>query len=107
MVLSDAKRDRKLMQGMTEEQAKIMAELDKAKMEKMDAYIAIRNSDNIFESTDVPQETSAMFNRVYSAGADIQQLGTLPFRWKWSRFSDPQYSGRVSEKGSKDQSCFQ
>ena len=32
VVLSDPKIERKLMQGMTEEQAKIMAELDKAKI---------------------------------------------------------------------------
>ena len=38
---------------------------------------------------------------------DKKMQGTLSFRWKRSRFSNPQYSGRVSEKGSKDQSCFQ
>ncbi|MFR5869500.1 MAG: aminopeptidase, partial [Acutalibacteraceae bacterium] len=80
VVLSDAKIERKLMQGMTEEQAKIMAELDKAKMEKMDAYIAIRNSDNIFESTDVPQETSAMLNRVYS---QLVHMETRLPKTKW------------------------
>lgn len=88
VVLSDAKIERKLMQGMTEEQAKIMAELDKAKMEKMDAYIAIRNSDNIFEATDVPQETSAMFNRVYSQPVHMETR--LPkTKWVVLRYPSP------------------
>ena len=80
VVLNDPKIERKLMQGMTEEQAKIMAELDKAKMEKMDAYIAIRNAENIFESVDVPQETSAMYNRVY--GQPVHMETRLP-KTKW------------------------
>ena len=72
--------------GMTEEQAKIMAELDKAKMEKMDAYIAIRNAENIFESVEIVRqdpepdmekkgELPITINVWVSAGEDV---GTMP-----------------------------
>ena len=88
VVLSDPKIERKLMQGMTEEQAKIMAELDKAKMEKMDAYIAIRNAENIFESVDVPQDISAMYNRVYSQPVHMETR--LPkTKWVVLRYPSP------------------
>lgn len=88
VVLSDPKIERKLMQHMTEEQAQIMAELDKAKMEKMDAYIAIRNADNIFESTDVPQDVSAMFSRVY--GQPVHMETRLPkTKWVVLRYPSP------------------
>lgn len=88
VVLSDPKIERKLMAHMTEEQARLMAELDKAKMEQMDAYIAIRNADNIFESTDVPQDVAAMFSRVY--GQPVHMETRLPkTKWVVLRYPSP------------------
>ena len=49
-----ARVTRELMLGAEEAQFAPHAEVELKRMEKMDAYIALRGSDNIFESSDVP-----------------------------------------------------
>lgn len=52
--------------GMSEQNAAIIADIEKFEMEKMTAYIALRGSDNYAEQSDVPQETMTMWQRVYT-----------------------------------------
>lgn len=54
--LNNAQISRELLLDGTDEQYDIQAELGLAQMEKMNAYIAIRGSHNITESSDVPED---------------------------------------------------
>jgi aminopeptidase len=47
---------RDLFMQATEEQMKLIGDCEKYRMEKMDAYIALRGSHNISETSDVPQD---------------------------------------------------
>ncbi len=45
----------------TEEQMKLIGDCEKYRMEKMDAYIALRGSHNISETSDVPQDRMKLY----------------------------------------------
>ena len=47
---------REMLMGATKEQVQLSARLELSRMKKMDAYIAIRGANNIFESSDVPAD---------------------------------------------------
>ncbi len=49
-----ARITRELLQGATEEQYAVTAEVELHRMQQMQAYIAVRGSENIFETSDVP-----------------------------------------------------
>lgn len=51
----NARIGREMALGASEEQLKISAEVELARMKKMDAYIALRGSHNITEMSDVPE----------------------------------------------------
>lgn len=57
--------ERELLLGATEEQQKIMAEVDCRLMEQMDAFIGVRGEDNLTEQDDVPTEKIDIQNRLY------------------------------------------
>lgn len=57
---------RELLMDCTEEQLKIMAEVDCLEMSKMDCYIGIRGTDNVSELSDVPSEKMSMYERLYA-----------------------------------------
>ncbi len=61
-----SKVQRELLISATEEQLKIMAEIDAAEMKQMDCYIGVRGTDNVSELSDVPAEKMQMYNRLYS-----------------------------------------
>lgn len=54
--LSNPRISRKLAMNVSDKRLQIAADLELARIKKMNAYIAIRGSNNIFESGDVPQE---------------------------------------------------
>ena len=58
--LHNARVTREILIGGTPEQYDIQAELGLAQMRKMDAYIAVRGSHNITESSDVPDEKMSL-----------------------------------------------
>ncbi|MBR1968029.1 MAG: aminopeptidase [Clostridia bacterium] len=62
----DNRVTRELLFGLTEEHAKLRAEFDKARMEKMDAYIGIRGGENCNELSDVPEENLKIESEFYS-----------------------------------------
>ena len=51
--------------GCTEEQMKLMAEIDGAEMDRRDCYIGVRGADNASELSDVPAEKMNLYNRLY------------------------------------------
>ncbi|MEO0454357.1 MAG: aminopeptidase [Verrucomicrobiota bacterium] len=58
--LHRAKVSRELMMGVTAEQVEFSKKVEMQRMKGMDAYIALRGSHNIFESSDVPTEKKQM-----------------------------------------------
>lgn len=57
---------RRLTLGMTEPNAALIADIESFEMDRMTAYISIRGGYNVSTMTDVPHETMAMWQRVYS-----------------------------------------
>lgn len=62
---TDNKVQRDIMMNCSEEQLKLMAEIDCHEMGKMDCYIGIRGSDNVSELADVPGEKMKMYEKYY------------------------------------------
>lgn len=62
----DMRLRREILLSCTEEQLKLMAEVDSLEMSKMDCYIGVRGSDNIAELADVPPEKLKMYESLYS-----------------------------------------
>ena len=63
--MSHQKLNRELLMQATEEQLKLMAEIDVMRAKQMDAFIAINCPENKFELSDVPQEKMQMRNKLY------------------------------------------
>jgi len=59
-----AKIDRVLAIDATENQVRVSADLELRRMRKMDAYIAVRGSENLFETSDVPPERARMVSKL-------------------------------------------
>lgn len=54
---TNPKVQREMLLGCTEEQLRLMAEIDAAEMSKMDCYIGVRGGDNVSEySTSLPRK---------------------------------------------------
>lgn len=62
---TDPQLQRLQIMNCTEEQMKLMAEVDSLEMSNMDCYIAVRGSDNISELSDVPPERMAIYEKCY------------------------------------------
>ena len=62
----DNRITRELLLGQTEEQAKLRAKFDGARMAEMDAYIGIRGGENSNELCDVPEEKLNIESKFYS-----------------------------------------
>ena len=61
--LHRARISRELALGAAEDQYAPHAEVELARMQKMDAYIALRGSENIFENSDVPSVNTQLISR--------------------------------------------
>ena len=64
--LFDNRVTRELLIGQTEEQAKMRAKFDSARMSEMDAYIGIRGGNNCNEFSDVPEDNIRIESEFYS-----------------------------------------
>jgi len=62
--LHRARITRELMLGAEAAQYEPLARVEKLRMEDMDAYIALRGSDNIFETADVPADRLQLVSRL-------------------------------------------
>ncbi|CDF58560.1 aminopeptidase [Thermobrachium celere] len=57
--------DRAILMGATEEQMKMMAKYEAARMSDMDAYIGIRSGDNASELSDVPADKMDLYFKYF------------------------------------------
>ena len=60
--LKDSAVERELLMNITEEQLKLMADIECDKMRRMQAYIGIRGDENSAELSDVPEEKLKMYS---------------------------------------------
>lgn len=76
---------RQMMLGMTAENARLIADIEKHEMERMTAYIALRGSHNYAELSDVPEDTQRMWAQEYSTpvvfGVRVPKTKWVVLRW--------------------------
>ena len=70
-----------------DDQIKAYCKTDFEIMKKMDAYISIRGSDNIYELSKIPSEKKQVFNKLYSEVTEYRVNNT-----KWVALRYPSYS---------------
>jgi aminopeptidase len=83
VVIHSNRVSRELCRGITGPQAEAMAEIDLARLKKMQVYIAVRGSHNIAEMADVPQEKSALLSSKLRPALDyrINKTRWVVLRW--------------------------
>lgn len=81
--LQQARINRELINGVEAEQFETQATWELARMQKMDAYIAVRGSDNIFEMSDVAPEKMSRVMRAMKGVLDyrVGQTKWVILRW--------------------------
>jgi aminopeptidase len=76
---------RQLMHGMTEANARTIAEAEKHEMELMTAYIALRGTHNYAEQGDVPESILKIWNKEYTQpvvfGVRVPKTKWVALRW--------------------------
>jgi aminopeptidase len=76
---------RQLLMGMSAENARLIADIEKYEMERMTAYIALRGSHNYAEQSDVPGETLKMWQKEYVVpvvfGVRVPKTKWVALRW--------------------------
>lgn len=84
--LHRARITRELTIDATEAQYAPHAEVELARMQHMDAYIALRGSENIFEASDVPPESVQLVSRLMKRVLDqrVNQTKWVVLRWPTS-----------------------
>ncbi len=96
--LNRARITRELLRGAEEAQYKTGAEAELFRMKRMDAYIALRGSENIFESSDVPAERMQLVNRLMRPVLNwrVEKTKWVVLRWPTSAMA--QQAGMSTEK---------
>ena len=81
--LNHARITRELMLEASEEQYRIQKVCELQRMEKMDAYIALRGSSNIFETSDVSAEQMQMVTQIMKPVLDwrVNRTKWVVLRW--------------------------
>ncbi len=95
--LNDARVGRELYMGATDEQFDTQSKIALAQMKKMDAYIAVRGSHNITETSDVPDRKMAMIMKKMRPVINYRVNNT---RWcvlRWPNPSMAQQAGMSTE----------
>ncbi len=88
---------RELALGAEEAQFAPHAEVELARMQKMDAYIALRGSANIFESSDVPSEKTQLVSRLMKPVLDYRVGKTKWVVLRWPSSAMAQQAGMSTE----------
>jgi aminopeptidase len=96
--LHRARITREMTLGAAEEQYAPHAEVELARMQKMDAYIALRGSDNIFEASDVPPERVQLVSRLMKPVLDHRVGKTKWVVLRWPTPSMAQLAGKSTEE---------
>ncbi|MCL2354200.1 MAG: aminopeptidase, partial [Defluviitaleaceae bacterium] len=81
--------DREILMGASEEQMQVWAKADATLMSDMDAYVGIREGENPYEHTDVPQDKMALYQKIYQ-----QEVHTKirVAKTKWVVMNYPNYA---------------
>jgi aminopeptidase len=74
---------RELLRGAEKAQYETLAKIELARMKQMDAYIALRGADNIFESSDVPAERMNLAMKILRPVQNwrVQKTKWVVLRW--------------------------
>jgi aminopeptidase len=96
--LHRARITRELMLGAEEAQFQPLAEIELARMQKMDAYIALRGSENIFEGSDIPSERVQLVSRLMKPVLDHRVGKTKWVVLRWPTSAMAQQAGLSTEK---------
>lgn len=92
-----ARITREMAIGAEEGQFAPHADVELARMQKMDAYIAMRGSDNIFESSDVPSEKVQLVSRLMKPVLDHRVGKTKWVVLRWPSSAMAQQAGMSTE----------
>jgi len=95
--LHRARVTRELSLGAEEAPFAIQAEVELARMKKMDAYIALRGSENIFEATDVPSARVQLVSRLMKPVLDHRVGRTKWVVLRWPTSAMAQQAGMSTE----------
>lgn len=79
--------DRELLMNISEEQLKLLAEVDSIKMKQMDAYIGIGANENTSEMADVDSKKLDLYSKLYSKPVHHD----IRLRKKWVVLRYPNY----------------
>ncbi len=84
--LHKARVGREMVKGGTKEQFKLAADHELARMKKMQAYIAVRGSDNIFEASDIPAAQAKLNGELMRPVLDhrVNKTKWVVLRWPTS-----------------------
>lgn len=84
--LQKARITRELLLGAEVAQYETAAAVELARMQKMQAYIAVRGSDNIFETSDVPSEKVQLVSKILKPVLDhrVNKTKWVVLRWPTS-----------------------
>ena len=92
-----ARVTRELTLGAEEGQYAPHAEVELARMQKMDAYVALRGSDNIFEASDIPPERVQLVSRLMKPVLDYRVGKTKWVVLRWPTSAMAQQAGMSTE----------
>lgn len=95
--LQRARVTRELLKGALAEQYRVSADIELRRMRKMDAYIAVRGSDNIFETSDVPAERVQMVAKILKPVLDHRVNKTKWVVLRWPSSAMAQQAGMSTE----------
>jgi aminopeptidase len=95
--LHRARITRELSFGAEEAQFAPHAEVELARMQKMDAYIALRGSNNIFEGADIPSEKVQLVSRLMKPVLDHRVGKTKWVVLRWPSSAMAQQAGMSTE----------
>ncbi len=88
---------REQLLGITEAQAADIRDLELARMKKMQAYIAVRGSDNMNENSDVPSERMKLYTKMIRPVLDYRVNKTNWCVLRWPSPSMAQAAGMSTE----------
>lgn len=95
--LSDGVLNREIIMGCTQEQLEFMRDYQMFQMKGMDAYIAVRASDNTSELSDVPSEKMNMYNKILRPVLDERVNNTKWAIMRYPNSSMAQLAGMSTE----------
>jgi aminopeptidase len=90
---------RALYHAASEEQMKLIGEVERMRMEAVAAYIGVRGSHNITEMADVPQERMALYEKLWwkPVHSDVRVKNTNWVVLRWPTPSMAQAAGKSTE----------